>query len=413
MFTKPRGTRDILPEENLKRRRAEAIIRECFESFGYGEITTPTFEHLELITAKSGEEIVEHLYAFQDKSGRKLALRPELTAPVMRAYYEALQKKPKPVRLYYIANCFRYERPQAGRYREFTQAGVELVGSDTPEAEAEVLILAHTTLKKLGLRDFSLEIGHIGILRELLSKAGVEEQNRVLTLIDKGEIQEVERYLRERGVEESWIERLLTVISLRGGIEVLDKAEEIAGVELGRFREMLGYISRAGVEFTVNLGIARGLDYYTGMVFEIYAPKLGAEKQICGGGTYSLGEIFGFGREATCGFAFGFDRLMLALEKDGVNLAEEESRVVYVVPVTPEFLAEAIEVAGALREKMPCILEVNRRKLKKALSHASKQGFSHAIIVGEEFRAGRRVVLRDLNKREQTEVTLEEAVNLL
>lgn len=412
MFTKPRGTRDILPEENLKRRRAEAIIRECFESFGYGEIATPTFEHLELITAKSGEEIVEHLYAFQDKSGRKLALRPELTAPVMRAYYEAMQKKPKPVRLYYIANCFRYERPQSGRYREFTQAGVELIGSDTPEAEAEVLILAHTTLKKLGLRDFSIEIGHIGILRELLSRAGVEEQNRVLTLIDKGEIKEVEKYLGEQGVEKSWIEKLLAVISLRGGVDVLDKAEEIAEVKLDRFREMLTFLSRAGVEFTVNLGIARGLDYYTGMVFEIYAPKLGAEKQICGGGTYSLAEIFGHNKEATCGFAFGFDRLLLALEKDEVNLLTGEKRAAYIIPVKPEFLAEAFEVARILRERIPCTLEVNRRKLKKALSHASKQGFTHAILVGEEFRAG-RVVFRDLIKREQSEVELKEVVNML
>ena len=201
MFTRPRGTRDFLPEEMKKRRKVENIIRKVFESYGYEEIMTPTFEHIELITAKSGEEIRRSIYNFRDKGNRELALRPELTAPVMRVYANELQFKPKPIRLYYIANCFRYERPQAGRFREFWQAGVELIGSSSPMAVAEIIALADDVLKKLGLKDYEINIGHIGILRKILSEVDEKKQNLILHYVDKGELGVVEDMLKNEKEE--------------------------------------------------------------------------------------------------------------------------------------------------------------------------------------------------------------------
>ena len=153
MFKLPRGTRDFTSEEMQKRRYIEEVIRKTFDTFGYQEVQTPTFETLELFTAKSGESIVEELYSFTDKGGRNLTLRPELTAPVMRLYVDKLQMEPKPLKLYYFGSCYRYDRPQKGRYREFKQAGCEIIGTSTPEAYAELIALAYKILENTGVKN--------------------------------------------------------------------------------------------------------------------------------------------------------------------------------------------------------------------------------------------------------------------
>lgn len=414
MFKAPRGTRDFLPDEMRERRYVETRLRQVFERYGYQEVVTPTFETLELITAKSGEEIKEHLYHFKDKSGRDLALRPELTAPVMRLYVTSLQFEAKPLKLYYFGNCFRYERPQSGRYREFWQAGVELIGSSYPEAEAEVIALAVDVLDNLGLKDYELAIGNIGILRAVLRENGVkdDEQNPVMTAIDKGEgLQEI---LDEIGISGTEREKLLSVLDLKGDKEeVIIKAEELLGnspqaiKELKKLNEILSALENFGVEpYTLDLSIARGLDYYTGMVFEIYAPRLGAEKQICGGGAYSLAEIFGGEAVSTCGFAFGFDRLLLALKKERKSIAPETSRGCLVVPTGEAMIPTAIKVSRDIRHNNPCELELARRRLRKALSYADKKGFKYVVIVGESEVERGCVILRDMKSGEQREVEI-------
>ncbi len=406
-FTRPRGTRDFFPEEMEKRRWVEAKIRNTFENFSYGEILTPTFEHINLITAKSGEDIVEHLYTFVDRGKRKLVLRPELTAPVMRAYVNELQSQAKPVKLYYIANCFRYERPQSGRYREFWQAGIELIGSPGAEAEAEVIALAYTILKNLNLKDFTMHIGNIGLLRKFLKNLGITEQSNFLALIDKKEHDELEKQLKFYGVKAEDRKLFFKIISLKGNTrETVARVRELFQdreilKEMDRFEETLNYIDNLGVDYSVNFGIARGLDYYTGMVFEIYAQKLGAEKQICGGGSYSLTETFGGKATPTCGFAIGFDRLILALDKDGVKAGSDNDHGVYVIPVSQEFIAYAMKITSDIREYKVCEMELKRRKLGKALSYASKKGFEYAVIVGEE-----KISLKNLISKEQVEIDI-------
>jgi histidyl-tRNA synthetase len=169
MLQAPRGTRDFPPEDMEKRRYIEHTMAMTFRSFGYGEIQTPTFENLELFTAKSGDSIIDEIYAFTDKGGRQLALRPELTAPVIRCYVERLQMEPKPLKLFYFGNCYRYDRPQKGRYREFQQAGCELIGADTPEAIAELLACAFTLLKNVGLQNIRMNIGNLTVVSRLFA----------------------------------------------------------------------------------------------------------------------------------------------------------------------------------------------------------------------------------------------------
>ncbi len=416
-FSRPKGTRDFLPEEMAKRRSVEETMRSVFEDFGYGEVETPVFEHLELITAKSGEEIKAHLYHFKDKSSRDLTLRPELTAPVMRLYLEALTHAPKPVKLYYFGDCFRYEEPQSGRYREFRQAGVELIGSPNPEAEAEVICVAVSALERLGLKDFRVSIGEVGVLRTLLESGGIHKEAHasVMNAIDKGV--DVRKTLDGLGMQKDMEELLLTILELRGGKEALHTALELiekTGIDLGdarakinRLEETLRLLDVMGFEYSLDLGIARGLDYYTGMVFEIYAEGLGAQKQICGGGTYSLTEILDGEPAPTCGFAFGFDRIILALESQGKLAAPEKERLL-VVATGEDMVGEAMRIASIIRRKRGCEVELMRRKLVKALAYANNMGYQRVVIVGGEELAKGCVVLRNMGKGEQKEVRIED-----
>ncbi|MFQ5800451.1 MAG: histidine--tRNA ligase [Candidatus Hydrothermarchaeales archaeon] len=411
MFSRPRGTRDVLVEEMEARRRAEATLRETFERFGYREVQTPTFEHLELITAKSGEEIKKHLYSFEDKSERKLALRPELSAPTIRLYVNELRTRPKPRKLYYFENCFRYERPQKGRYREFWQAGVELIGSSRPEAEAEVIALAVACLENLGLSNFKLSIGHLGIIRAVLAGYGIAEdlQNHIIDLLDKKDIKGIDRL----SLPEEPKKNLLEIVRLKGErSEAFKKAEEMltgrAQEELERFGHLLYFFEGFGVTaYEVDLGVVRGLDYYNGTVFEIYAEGLGAQDQICGGGTYSLVKLFGGDDVPSCGFAFGFDRLMLALEGQKGTSKGADIPKVFVVPTSKKVLNRAIEITTVLRKDISCDLELMGRKLDKSLSYADAEGIPYVLIVSDEVKSD-NVILKDMHTGKQRIVKVEE-----
>ncbi|MFA5863012.1 MAG: HisS family protein, partial [Candidatus Thermoplasmatota archaeon] len=186
-FDRPRGTRDFRPEEMQKRRWLEGVFREAFRCFGYREIATPTFESTDLFAAKSGPNVVNEIYTFKDKGDRDICLRPELTAPVIRFYVNELTHEPKPLKLFYYGSCFRYEEPQEGRYREFWQFGLELIGPSGPQADAEVISVAVAALKAAGLRNFVLHVGHIGVLRALMGafEAPAEKKAEIYRRIDK------------------------------------------------------------------------------------------------------------------------------------------------------------------------------------------------------------------------------------
>ncbi len=414
-----RGTRDFLPDEMRKRRIIEERMRALAERWGYEEIRTPTFERAELFTLKSGQEILKEMYEFADKGGRHLALRPEITASVTRLYLNELKMAPKPTRWYYFGNCFRYEEPQKGRFREFWQFGTEIIGSDSPAAQAELIALAFGMLRALEVQA-ELHVGHVGLIRELLSgmQLSDEQITVVMRLIDKGERAAVIELLADAGVEQRAIDDLLYLIELQGK-DALQEARNrglIAGdsAALAELQVLLDLLEFYEVAYTLNLGIARGLDYYTGMVFEIYevGGKLGAQNQVCGGGSYRLAKLFGGEDIPSTGFAFGFDRLV---EIFAVADGEVRHGGVAVVPVRDTttdraILKAAITTASRLRAVAPTHIDLMNRSLKAQLKYANARNDLFAVIIGtDELEAG-MVTLRDLVSGTQERLSIDACV---
>jgi len=407
VYQAPRGTRDFTPEEMQKRQYVEENIRSTFQSFGYQEIQTPTFENLKLFTAKSGETIIDEIYSFTDKGGRDLALRPELTAPVIRFYVDKLQMRPKPLKLFYFGNCYRYDRPQKGRYREFRQAGCEIIGVDTPEAYAELIALSYTILEKLGLKNIQLNIGNLRILDCLFKKYKLtkKQQKYITPLIDKSQYTDLQDALKDFNLSDKnskeFIEalQLSNINKLQGYIEINGNIEK----EISKQKQIMNLLRDSFdiKNYHFKLGIVRGLDYYTDIVFEIEAPEFGAEKQLCGGGGYELIKLFGGKETPTAGFAIGFDRTILALETEGYIFPASRLDA-YVIPVNKEMIPKSLQIAQQLR-KQGCIIDVDlmRRGIGKSLKYANSRNSKKAIIVGPDELKQNSVTIRDMETGEQ------------
>jgi histidyl-tRNA synthetase len=415
----PRGTRDFTTEEMQKRRYVEEKIRSTFISFGYREIQTPTFETLELFTAKSGDEIIEELYSFKDKGGRDLALRPELTAPVIRFYVDKLQMEPKPLKLFYFGNCYRYDRPQKGRYREFTQAGCELIGTDTPEAIAELIALAYSIIRNVGVKNPILNVGNLNILSLIFKKLKLtkEQQKYITPLIDKSKYDDVFDAIRDFGIKSEDANYLIDLLETQNLSQISNfiKDDKELGDEIARFEEIINFLKNSfNIEsFNVKMGIVRGLDYYTGVVFEIEAPNLGAEKQLCGGGVYDLVSLFGGKDTPTSGFAIGFDRTIVALESE--NFVFEKNKLdVYVIPLDSNYIEKALEIVQLLRKnEISTDLDLLKRGVSKSLKYASSSNVKYAILIGEDEIKQNSVTVKELDTGEQKLVKFDKIVELL
>lgn len=416
--SKPRGTRDFLPQDMSKRRFVEGKLREVVTSWGYGEIKTPTFENLELFTQKSGEGILGEIYNFKDKGDRDMALRPELTAPVIRLYVNEMQVEPKPLRLFYFDNCFRYERPQKGRFREFWQFGVEHIGSKNSEADAEVIALAYSMLSAVGVKG-DLHIGHLGIMRKLLEDVDAETQTKVMRFIDKKDFEALEALLGndDVGGYDGLYERIMQLIGFKvddnattttsaSSTGIMDGVRNIVGDidAVGQFEQVMQLLDAYGVPYTVNLGIARGLDYYTGPVFEIYADGLGAQNQVCGGGSYRLAKLFGGQDTASCGFGLGFDRIM-----EVCTLAPAESTKVMVIS-TPDHFQYSLGVLTELRRHVCAVSDTMNRKFGAQFSYADSVGASHVVMIGDDEVGAGKVTLKDMKSGEQEMLGIDEVI---
>ena len=408
MIQCPRGTRDFLPDEMEKRRFYESRLRHTARTFGFREVETPIFEDAELFILRSGPNVLKELYAFEDKGGRQISLRPEMTAPVVRMFVNNMSNEPKPIKVFYFGQCFRYERPQSGRYREFFQFGAEIIGSATPETDAEAIALAYAMIGQIGVKNYRIRIGHIGVLRQRIADAGVpaDRTAEVLQKLDKKLYDEARPLMEDMGVKAEDIDDIFTLTETVGGVEVLDRVPGEAGDWL---RQVVAYLKVMGVEdLEIDLGVVRGLDYYTGMVFEAEAPALGAEKQICGGGSYTLSELFGGEKVFSTGFAIGFDRILLALEKEGSDYTPEGIDA-YVVSVTDDMRVKAAEVAAMLRAGgVSADVDIMGRKMAKALKFASSVRARYAVIVGAKEMEQDSVTLRDMSTGEQTLVKVAE-----
>ncbi len=392
MLQKPRGTRDFLPDEMEARRTIEWRMREVARRWGYREVCTPEFEDLDLFTMRSGEGIIEEMYVFEDKGGRKLALRPEITASVIRMYINEAKVAPKPLRWCYFADCFRYERPQKGRYRQFWQFGVELIGADTALADAEAIMLAAEMLNATGVT-YELKVGHLSFMKNLLEDLEPSAQRRVMANLDKKDFDGLKASLES-------IDKPDLGNSLISLVECRDLAEafEIAGTipEKERIHQTINTLDAAGVGYSLNFGIARGLDYYTGMVFEGFAQNLGAENQILGGGAYRLAHLFGGDDVASCGFAIGFDRVMVSLGE-----TQHKKDTVVAIVCTNEGRNHAREVARIFRAAgIRSEMDLMERGLGAQLAHASRTA-DFAIVIGQREAESGNVTLKNLHSGEQ------------
>ncbi len=482
---------DFLPDEMFQRRYVEKVVRETFESFGFQEVQTPIFEEFALLAARSGEEIREGMFTFVSDSV-EYALRPEVTAAICRMIVTGKLNMPKPYKFYYFGPCFRYEEPQAGRYRQFWQAGIELMGSSSLMADAEVITVGAKTLENLGITEYVLKVGNISILRGILGDAGfdVEDQNRIIGNIDTimstrekctliSEKEELttddESYMKtylstlydfqmgliSEGVKSSfgeyeivptalgeipaWVEKLpkameetyrtvwmtegvpektadllLQVSRMRGArTDVMSQARDLLkGTAVEKSLEdlecVLDYLESFGItRYEVVPGLARGLDYYTGTVFEFDFPLLGAQKQVCGGGRYdNLVAEFGGQPIPATGYAFGFDRVVQSrlLVKD---ITVPKKVDVFIATVDESLNKKAAELSQILRnEKFRVEMEMMGRDLKGQLGYASEIA-QYVIILGpKELKEG-KVMVKNLETQKQTPVLLEDITTAL
>jgi histidyl-tRNA synthetase len=352
-FQTVRGMRDLLPEDAAALNRVIAKARETAALYGYKEVITPVVEPYELLSAKSGEEIRQRMFTFKDLGDRTVALRPEFTASIARLATTALRNEPKPLRTFSVGSVYRYDEPQRGRYREFWQSDFEVIGSSKPEADAEIILLTNSLMQAVGLRNYAFKLGHIGVLRGILSQENVDDktQNAVLQRMDKKEYAEAFALMPQKC--RVILEGLL---KLKSG----DAFETVEKIALG------------------------------------------------GGGRYDR-LIEAFGGEATpaTGVAHGLDRIALAIQTQKLAPKNKQTKRVVVIPVKEELKGDALRIAQMLRTAgLPVEFEVMGRKMAKALEDADKRQVDYVVIVGEKELQQNAVVLRNLSKREQTVVAI-------
>lgn len=408
----PKGTHDLLPPESERFAAVEAAARRVFGAHGYGEVRTPVFESTELFARSVGEttDIVhKEMYTFPDRKGRSLTLRPENTAGVVRALVEmGIQEIPKPIRLWYAGPQFRYEQPQAGRYREFRQIGVELVGVASAAGDAEVLSMLFAFLGELGLTDTVATLNCIpkGEARAAFSTALQEHVRPHADGLGPDDRKRLdENPLRLFDSKDPETRRVL-----EGAPATLDFLDDASRAH---HEELKSLLSRLGVRFVESAGIVRGIDYYTLTVFEVASERLGAQNALLGGGRYDgLVEELGGPPTPAVGFAIGEDRLVEAMTTDVRRL----TTLFAVIPDGPAEFLYALGVAREIRELLPdAVVESDLlgRGIGKGLGrasqiaahpdrHASRIARVHAVLLGSREREGDAVTLKDLSTGAQT-----------
>ena len=389
----PEGLNDLLPEEVLKRRLLENKISQIFTQWGYQEIITPTFEFYDILAKGAGSIMKKEMIKFFDRKGNIIALRPEMTTSIARVTSTKLKGEPKPLRFYYISNVFRYDN-KVGNQREFCQAGVELIGVNSKEADAEVIALAVDCLKNSGLKNFFIDIGHINFFNGIMQSIKAEEKRKleIKEAILNKDFVLLEKILSLEDINDREKEFILKMPTLRGGEEVLEEAEKMIDNKLSlsalkEIKEIYNLLRDYGLEeyILIDLGIIRNFDYYTGIIFEGYTDYLGFP--VCGGGRYdNLCAKFGKDLPST-GFAIGIERLATILEKEDVNSLKLERPDKYLVYYqnNKTYFKKARVVAENLRKKGLIVeLEIGKREYEKVLNYARFRGIKYILIIADD-----------------------------
>jgi len=413
LFKAPRGTADTLPEEQPHWRYIQNKALEICRLYGYGCISTPAFEDAGLFARSVGEgtDIVnKEMYVFKDRSDNELALRPEGTASVCRAYIEhGMDNLPQPVKFFYFADIFRYERPQAGRYRQHHQFGCEAVGDASPMLDAEVIHMALNFFTELGLIDFSLQLNSIGCrkcrpgylqkLKEYYAPLAPQLCSDCQVRLDKNPLRLLD--CKKPGCQEA--------------ADEAPKSSDYLCDECGRhFASLRTYLSALGVQYVLNHRLVRGLDYYTRTVFEIQPAEGGSQSALGGGGRYDdLIAVIGGKPTPAIGFATGMERIVLNLVNQGITVPPAEKPAVFIACMGENARVEAVKLAAALRDAgIAVISSSGERSLKAQLRHANAAGVKYAAIIGEdEVKAG-MVMLRNMETSEQQQMQPGELLKL-
>ena len=403
-----KGTQDLMPDETGKQRFLENTLFEIAGSFGFKEIRTPVFEHTELFQRGVGETtdvVQKEMYTFDDKGGRSITLRPEGTAGAVRSFLEhGLFNEALPQKLCYLLNCYRYEKPQAGRWREFQQFGVEMLGTASPAADAEVISIANEIFSFLGVEGLELQLNSIGCpeCRKNYHKA-------------------LKEYFETRKEElcPTCLERLdknpMRILDCKSPIckEIAEGSPLIIDYLCDdcaqHFESVKKYLEKMGIDFVVNPRIVRGLDYYTRTVFEFVSTGIGAQGTVCGGGRYDgLVEELGGPKTPALGFGMGTGRLKMVMKEQGIELPEDNPCDIYLVPMDENASFEAMKMVTDLRSNgIHAETDVVGRSLKAQMKYADKIGAKYTAVIGSDELEKGTVTVKNMATRETKELPIE------
>ena len=407
-----KGTKDILPAESYKNQYIESTCLSVAEKFGYKEMRTPVFEHTELFQRGVGDTtdvVQKEMYTFDDKGGRSITLRPEGTSGAARAFLEnGLCNEALPQKICYLTSCYRYEKPQAGRLREFHQFGIECFGATSPLADAEMISLAKNVFDELGVKDLHLEINSIGCptcrgeyhkaLKEYFGARKDELCDTCHDRLDRNPM----RILDCKSPVCSEIAAGAPVV-----LDYLcDDCRE-------HFENVKKYLGAMNIEYTVNPQIVRGLDYYTKTVFEFIADSIGAQGTVCGGGRYDgLIEELGGQKTPSLGFGMGLERLQLVMDAQGCEYPDAGKADLFIVAMGDKAKLKAVEIAKDMREEGFSVLyDLNDRSIRAQMKYADKVGARFNVVIGDNEIETDKAELKNMTTGEKNEISLETFVN--
>lgn len=409
-----KGFRDFAPNEMAKRNHVERILRSVFESYGYGQLETPVLEHADILLGKYGNEGDKLTYRFKDNGDRDVAMRYDQTVPFARFVAQNLGTLVRPFKRYQIGSVFRADKPQKGRYRQFTQCDIDIIGSNSVVTDVEVLSVAVEAFRKLGVKGFQVQFSDRKFLESVLDAAGVTAEDRggVIVEIDKVEKIGTEKVLAaiaDKGVNERGLQVIRKILGCQGSFD--EKIGALEEFDVERVKSVWNSLKSLGFEMDIvfNPSLARGLDYYTGIITETVVPDSGIGS-VCGGGRYD--NLLGtFSKEVLSGIgiAFGLDRIIDVMETQGL-FKEVTASAEYLVTVFDQSLmGKSLEIAGKLRESGASV-EVylgNNLKIAKQFKYAERAGINKVVLVGEDevtkFESEGILVVKDMNSGEQEE----------
>ena len=407
---KIKGTEDVLPKQSYRWQFIEKIMREESKSYGFKEIRTPVFEHTELFARGVGQTtdvVQKEMYTFTTKGGESVTLRPEGTAGAARAVLEhALDNEGLPIKASYFVSCYRYEKPQAGRLREFHQFGLEEYGTQSPAADAEMICAAQSIIDRLGLSQIRLELNSIGCpecrakynqaLREYFGQFKDRLCETCLSRLEKNPM----RLLDCKSPQDQELAKDAPKIT----DYLCEECEN-------HFSEVKRYLDSAGVEYTINPKIVRGLDYYTKTVFEFVTDCIGAQGTVCGGGRYDgLIEELGGKHMPSLGFAMGLERLLMVMDAQGVEIPEDDKCALYIATMGDDAKVKAFELLKRVREcGLIAETDVVGRGLRAQMKYADKIGAKYSLVLGDNELAENKAKVKNMETGEQTEFGLDES----